>query len=336
MGRIRVTLVVGGDVPRATVTAHLKALAAYAEHEWFDWVIAAPYDPGTTVARYVPVDAGWAWLSHRAELHRLATEARQGDVTDLYGYQALTWAARAGLLGPAAVYTRLVAPPTAAGRRREAWLMRAVGTVVAPGPEWLPPRGVPAQLIPWNETQPPAEAVPPPPAAVGGAFRVAVQAGADASEEVLAALQELPGVVWQPIGGPLFGRAPAEDPWAVIRASDVVVLPAREFGDGRLVDAALAAGRPLIASRVPGFVGRFRCPVEGLLVDPDDPEAWRETLGWVLEDGEARQTLATQARAAYGRGEVAQAVRRLQSVYAGVLLRATGQCPVCPETSVGP
>jgi glycosyltransferase involved in cell wall biosynthesis len=335
MGRIGVTIVVGGDVPEAVATARLDALAAYAEREWFEWAVVGPRNPQIPGLRYVPVDAGWAWLSRRGELRRLATEARRGHVIDLYGYQALTWAARGGLLGPAAVYTRLTLPPSPAARRREAWLMRAVGTVVAPGPEWLPPHVPGAQLIPWFDAESPGAPDAPPPSDVQGTMRVVVQAGPDASERVLETLLNLSGVVWEPILGPWHGRPPADDPWAAIRASDVVVLPAREVGDGRLVDAALAAGRPLIASRVPGFVGRFRCPVEGLLVDPDDAEAWRETLLWVLEDGETRQALATQARAAYSRGDAAQAVRMLQSVYAGVLLRATGQCPVCPEAAGG-
>jgi glycosyltransferase involved in cell wall biosynthesis len=89
-------------------------------------------------------------------------------------------------------------------------------------------------------------------------------------------------------------------------AADLLVLPSRLEAYGMVVTEALAAGLPVVASRVGGVpeaVGTTSLGEPGLLVPPGDPPALREALAAWLGDPDLRTRLHTAARER--RGELA-------------------------------
>lgn len=79
------------------------------------------------------------------------------------------------------------------------------------------------------------------------------------------------------------------------KGAEVFVLPSRHEPFGIVNIEAMAAGVPVIATAV-GGVPEFVVDGEtGLLVPPGDAEALRVALGQVLEDGELRRSLVSEA-----------------------------------------
>jgi len=77
--------------------------------------------------------------------------------------------------------------------------------------------------------------------------------------------------------------------------AEVVVVPSRREPFGLVVAEALAAGRPVVASRVGGICDMVRDGVEGLLVEPEQPDALAAGLARLLADAPLRGRLATAA-----------------------------------------
>jgi glycosyltransferase involved in cell wall biosynthesis len=66
---------------------------------------------------------------------------------------------------------------------------------------------------------------------------------------------------------------------ACLAAADVVAMPSRQEGLGVAALEAMAAGRPVVASRVGGLREAVEPNVTGLLVPPDDPAALATAIG---------------------------------------------------------
>lgn len=116
--------------------------------------------------------------------------------------------------------------------------------------------------------------------------------GSGSREEAVAqACAELPERVrWTP------SLTSAEVAGALDEAQ-VLVLPSRSEGLGRVVIEALCRGRPVIGSRVGGIVDLVDDGVNGLLVDPGDVDQLADVLGSVVEDRALVERLASAARA---------------------------------------
>lgn len=81
------------------------------------------------------------------------------------------------------------------------------------------------------------------------------------------------------------------------RAS-AVIAPYRDATQSGVVAAAIANGRPLVASRVGGLIDAVKDDVEGLLVEPNDPAALAEAIARITTDQDLQQRLARNASAA--------------------------------------
>ena len=77
---------------------------------------------------------------------------------------------------------------------------------------------------------------------------------------------------------------------------DVLVLPSRMEPFGTVLAEAMAAGTPVVASRVDGLPEVVDDGVTGLLVPPEDPEALADAVLQVLGDRE-RMGAAARERA---------------------------------------
>lgn len=90
------------------------------------------------------------------------------------------------------------------------------------------------------------------------------------------------------------GRVPAGERDAIVRRACALVFPSRFEGLGLPVLEAMALGCPVIASdaaALPETVGGA-----GLLVPPQDPEAWAEAIAHVVDDPGERALLAAAGR----------------------------------------
>jgi glycosyltransferase involved in cell wall biosynthesis len=70
----------------------------------------------------------------------------------------------------------------------------------------------------------------------------------------------------------------------VYAAADAVVNPTRRESFGRVAAEALLAGRPVVSTRVGGVPEVLRDGVDGLLVEPDSPDALAAAVVRVLTD----------------------------------------------------
>ncbi len=87
-----------------------------------------------------------------------------------------------------------------------------------------------------------------------------------------------------------------DDVPALLAAADVVVVPSRWEARALIVQEALRAGKPIVATRV-GGIPDLTEPGGALLVPPDDPGALAAAVRSVLDDQELARRLSASARA---------------------------------------
>ena len=109
-----------------------------------------------------------------------------------------------------------------------------------------------------------------------------------------------------------------------LAAMDVFVLPSLNEGMGRALVEAMAAGRPVVATRVGGIPAIIEDRATGLLVPPQDSDALAGALAELLRDPARAKELGTAGSAAIGkRFGATDMVRAIEAVYAQAL-RETG------------
>jgi glycosyltransferase involved in cell wall biosynthesis len=120
----------------------------------------------------------------------------------------------------------------------------------------------------------------------------------------------------------VFGGRQA-DVAAVTAALDVAVMPSLREAQGIAILEALAARRPVVASRVGGIPETIRHGVHGLLVPPADPPALARAILRLATDPKLRARLgAAGARRVEEVFSVTASVRRVESIYLNELAAA--------------
>jgi glycosyltransferase involved in cell wall biosynthesis len=89
----------------------------------------------------------------------------------------------------------------------------------------------------------------------------------------------------------------SDDVPALLRSSDIFVLPSRSEALPNAVIEAMAAGLPVVASRVGGIPELISPGVNGTLVPPDDPQALAAAIVDLMERPSFARTLGWAARA---------------------------------------
>jgi glycosyltransferase involved in cell wall biosynthesis len=87
---------------------------------------------------------------------------------------------------------------------------------------------------------------------------------------------------------------------------------------GMVAMEALAAGTPVVASRVGGLPEIVRDGVDGVLVGPGDPAALAATVRELLEDDARREAMAASARSGASRFAPAVVAEAVDAVYESV------------------
>ena len=105
-----------------------------------------------------------------------------------------------------------------------------------------------------------------------------------------------------------------------IRGMDVLMATSEWEGFGRTLIEAMALGTPVVASSVAGHVEIIDHDRTGLLVSPDDPDAFATAAHRILTEPALAVTLAEAGRAcALERYAVERHVQRIASIYDSVL-----------------
>jgi glycosyltransferase involved in cell wall biosynthesis len=108
---------------------------------------------------------------------------------------------------------------------------------------------------------------------------------------------------------------------AIYRLADVVVLPSSiQESFGMVLAEAMACGKPVIASRLPGVRTVVADGTTGLLVPPADPAALAGALTRLLGDAPLRAEMgAAGRRRVLARYDWRRIGERLEAVYLGAL-----------------
>ncbi len=134
---------------------------------------------------------------------------------------------------------------------------------------------------------------------------------ASISEAELQRWSEEPGINWLGV---------STDVASVWRQSHIALLPSHyREGLPRTLIEAMASGRPVITTDVPGCRELVRDGVEGLIVPKEDPAALAEALRRLVGDAEARREMGASALTRFREGYTADVVAdRITDLYRGL------------------
>ncbi len=114
-----------------------------------------------------------------------------------------------------------------------------------------------------------------------------------------------------------------EDVPDVLRALDVAVLPSHSEGAPLAVIEYMAAGAPIVASKVGGVPELIEDGVHGLLAQPHDPRRLAAAIGRLLDDRRLARRLGDAARERQrAELDLAVAVKRLEALYLELYARS--------------
>jgi glycosyltransferase involved in cell wall biosynthesis len=119
------------------------------------------------------------------------------------------------------------------------------------------------------------------------------------------------------------------EPYAFIRAADLLIHPARAEAHGISILEAMLLGTPVLASNVGGIPSSVTHGETGWLIPPDDPAALLHGFRRLAGCQELRDQLATRAEAAYWNGFSRRMYReRFHAIFQELLPR-----PASPSSS---
>lgn len=110
----------------------------------------------------------------------------------------------------------------------------------------------------------------------------------------------------------------------VMASLDVLVVPSRMLrtaggiiseGFGRVAIEGMAAGVPVVSTKVGGLPEIIEDGVCGLLVEPDDPEAMARAVVRILNDPANRSSLVSAAKKRFGDMYSVRAIARIENTY---------------------
>jgi glycosyltransferase involved in cell wall biosynthesis len=119
---------------------------------------------------------------------------------------------------------------------------------------------------------------------------------------------------------------------------DVFVLPSLNEGMGRVLVEAMAAGRPIVASRVGGIPDLVRHGETGLLAAPRDEVKLAESISFLLSNPDQAERMGAMGRLKCREFDLCAMVSKLDGLYRSLLGFASPVLPVAvvPGTGLSP
>jgi glycosyltransferase involved in cell wall biosynthesis len=114
------------------------------------------------------------------------------------------------------------------------------------------------------------------------------------------------------------------DPRPAMAAMDLVAMPSLNEGQGRAVVEAMAAGLPVVASRVGGLPEVLDGERGGLLVPPGDPETLADAIELLLSSRQRAKELVEAGRLRAARYDDRTMIDRLSALYQLLLSEVNG------------
>ncbi len=96
---------------------------------------------------------------------------------------------------------------------------------------------------------------------------------------------------------------------------DLLVLPSLNEGMGRVVVEAMAAGKPVVASKVGGIPDLIQHGQTGFLVPPADEDALAEAIVKLVKNAELAKKMGVMGRLRSHRFSLAAMIEKLDAVY---------------------
>lgn len=126
-----------------------------------------------------------------------------------------------------------------------------------------------------------------------GRFDLTIVGDGPLASTVAKASAAVPGITW-------LGLQPPEQVYALMGAARMLLIPSECYETfGRVGMEALAAGTPLIASKIGAVAELVEPGVTGLHVQPGDPEDLAARVTWTLDHPAAWTNMRQNARAAF-------------------------------------
>jgi len=110
-----------------------------------------------------------------------------------------------------------------------------------------------------------------------------------------------------------------EDVHEILPLLDVFVLPSLNEGMGRVLVEAMAAGKPVVASRIGGITDLVRDGKNGLLVPPGDKKALAEAIGCLLEQPNLARQMGAYGKEISRNFGLESMVAKIDSLYLKLL-----------------
>jgi glycosyltransferase involved in cell wall biosynthesis len=100
---------------------------------------------------------------------------------------------------------------------------------------------------------------------------------------------------------------------------DIFVLPSLNEGMGRVLVEAMAAGKPVVASRVGGIPDLVRDGETGYLVPPADPKALSDAILKILKDPDQAKLMGQRGKESCRQFSLDSMIEKLDDLYAGLI-----------------
>ena len=110
-----------------------------------------------------------------------------------------------------------------------------------------------------------------------------------------------------------------EDVDEIMPVFDMLVLPSLNEGMGRVLVEAMAAGKPVVASRVGGIPDLVRHGETGYLVPPADVEALADGIKKLLDDPEKAWEMGQRGKESCQQFSLEAMIQKLDDLYSGLI-----------------
>jgi len=109
----------------------------------------------------------------------------------------------------------------------------------------------------------------------------------------------------------------------IMQVLDIFVLPSLNEGMGRVLVEAMAAGKPIVASKVGGIPDLVKDGQNGFLVKPGDSNSLSFAIKKLLDDKKMQEEMGKKGRAMAGNYSVKKMVEKIDALYASLFERVT-------------